>query len=313
MALPRIFIDGDQGTTGLQIHERLRERTGILLQTLPGAQRKDKPRRAEALNNCDIAILCLPDDAAREAVAMVENSSVRVIDASSAHRIEPGWTYGFPEMSPEQTDEIRRASRITNPGCYPTGAIGLLRPLVEAGLLPPDYPLSIHAVSGYSGGGRAVVDLHEAAPGHAPAFQVYGLGLKHKHVPEIQRYAGLSAPPVFVPAYAAYRQGIVLSVPLQRRLLPPGADAPALHACLARRYARSKHVRVLPLVASSALERLDPQHLNATNDMELAVFSNPESGHVLLTAVFDNLGKGAAGAAVQNLDLMLGLGPGDAA
>lgn len=306
MTRPRIFIDGDQGTTGLQIHERLRERTDIILQTLPSLSRKDKLKRAEALNHCDIAILCLPDDAAREATALLENPKVRVIDASSAHRVAPDWVYGFPEMDSDQSAKIKQAHRVSNPGCYPTGAIGLLHPLVNAGLVPQDYPLCIHAISGYSGGGRAAVDLHEGANcAQAPALQIYGLALKHKHVPEIQRYAGLSEPPVFVPAYGAYRQGIVLSIPLQQRLLPLGTDALALHACLTQHYAHSKQVRVLPLSSSSTRERLDPQHLNGTNEMELAVFSNPERGQILLTAVFDNLGKGAAGAAVQNLDLML--------
>lgn len=306
MTRTHIFIDGDQGTTGLQIHEHLCQRNDIILHALPGKHRKIKLRRAEALNNCDIAILCLPDDAAREAIAMLENPTVRVIDASSAHRVESDWTYGFPEMDSDQTGKIKRANRVTNPGCYPTGAVALLRPLVHAGMVPSDYPLCIHAISGYSGGGRAAVELHEGtAPTQAPALQVYALALKHKHVPEIQRYAGLSEPPIFVPAYGAYRQGIVLTIPLQQRLLSPGVDASTLHAGLTRHYAQTRHVRVLPLSSSSALERLDPQHLNGTNDMDIAVFSNDESGQILLSAVFDNLGKGAAGAAVQNLNIML--------
>lgn len=306
MTTPRIFIDGDQGTTGLQIHDRLRKRTDIIVQTLANEDRKDTLKRAEALNHCDVAILCLPDAAARDAVAMLENPNVRVIDASSAHRLESNWVYGFPEMETAQTNKIRQANRVTNPGCYPTGAIGLLHPLIQAGLLPQDYPLAIHAISGYSGGGRAAVELHEGTHStQAPALQMYGLALKHKHVPEIQRYAGLSEPPVFVPAYAAYRQGIVLSVPLQQRLLPHDSDASTLHACLAQHYALTPHVQVLPLMTSASLERLDPQQLNGTNTMQLAVFSNPEYGQILLTAIFDNLGKGAAGAAVQNLDIML--------
>lgn len=306
MSTPRVFIDGDQGTTGLQIHARLHGRADLTLQTLPLEHRKDKGRRADALNHCDIAILCLPDDAAREAVAMLDNPDVRVIDASSAHRITPGWTYGFAEMLPDQAARIAQAKRVTNPGCYPTGAVGLLRPLVEAGLVPPDHPLTIHAVSGYSGGGRAAVELHEGANANsAPAFQVYGLALAHKHVPEIQQYAGLTNPPLFVPAYGAYRQGIVLTIPLHLRQLPDHVDAQTLHACLARHYGQNQSVRVLPLQASAALERLEPQRLNDTNDMEIRLFANAERGQVLLTAVFDNLGKGAAGAAVQNLDLML--------
>lgn len=306
MTKPIIFIDGDQGTTGLQIHALLANRTDIDVSVLPGADRKNTTRRAEALNASDIAILCLPDEAARVAVSMIENPRVRVIDASSAHRTEPGWVYGFPELSPGQAVRIAQATRVTNPGCYPTGAIGLLGPLVSAGLLPADYPLSIHAVSGYSGGGRPAVEQHERSEGSpGPAFQVYGLGLTHKHVPEIQRYAQLELPPIFVPAYGSYRQGIVLTIPLQTRLLPAGVDADAVQACLEQHYASHTHVRVLPRDESADPARIDPQRLNGTNDMELAVYANPERGHILLTAVFDNLGKGAAGAAVQNLDLLL--------
>ena len=305
MSKPLIFIDGDQGTTGLLIHERLRGRTDLQLLTLPDGDRKDPHRRAEAINASDIAILCLPDAAAREAVESIVNPSVRVIDASSAHRTTPGWTYGFPEMATDQAERVATASRVTNPGCYPTGAIGLLRPLVQAGLLPTDYPVSIHAVSGYSGGGRAAVAAYEGPEASsALPFQVYGLGLVHKHTPEIQQHAGLTQRPMFVPAYGAYRQGIVLTVPLELRLLPPGIDASMLHACLARHYAGAEHVEVMPLAAASALPHLDPQALNGTNDMRLAVFAN-DHGQVLLSAVFDNLGKGASGAAVQNLGLML--------
>ncbi len=306
MTSPLVFIDGDQGTTGLQIHERLHSRADLRLLTLPAEQRKDPRRRAEAINACDIAILCLPDDAAREAVSLIANPGVRVVDASSAHRIAPDWTYGFPEMRPEQAQRIAAAHRVSNPGCYPTGAIGLLRPLLQAGLLPRDYPVCIHAVSGYSGRGRASVDEHEG-PGaaRAPAFQLYGLGLAHKHVPEMQQQIGLAQRPLFVPAYGAYRQGIVLTVPLELRMLPPGVDGARLHACLERHYAKSTHVQVIPLEDAQTLSHLDPQVLNGTNDMRLGVFVNKEHGQVLLSAVFDNLGKGASGAAVQNLDLML--------
>lgn len=306
MSTPLVFIDGDQGTTGLQIHERLRGRADLKLVTLPAAERKDAQRRAEAINACDIAILCLPDSAAREAVGAIANPAVRVIDASSAHRTHPDWTYGFPEMSPGQAERIATAHRVTNPGCYPTGAVGLLRPLLQAGLVPGDYPVSIHAVSGYSGGGRAGVDEYEGPDAvSAPPYQVYGLELAHKHPPEIEKYAGLSRRPIFVPAYGAFRQGIVLTVPLDLRLLAPNADGASLHACLARHYAGAAHVHVLPLDESGALKQLDPRVLNGTDDMRLSVFHHLEHGHVLLSAVFDNLGKGAAGAAVQNLNLML--------
>jgi len=306
MSSPVVFIDGDQGTTGLQIHERLRNRTDLKLSTLPAEERKDPQRRAEAINACDIAILCLPDAAAREAVDTIVNPAVRVIDASSAHRTQPDWTYGFPEMAPGQAERIAKARRVSNPGCYPTGAIGLLRPLLQAGLIPGSYPLSIHAVSGYSGRGRAGVEEHERQGAvSAPSYLVYGLELAHKHAPEIQQHAGLAQRPIFVPAYGAFRQGIVLTVPLDLRLLAPGVDGAALHACLARHYAEADHVHVLPLQESCALKHLDPQMLNGTNDMRLSVFSNMEHGHVLLSAVLDNLGKGASGAAVQNLNLML--------
>jgi N-acetyl-gamma-glutamyl-phosphate reductase len=306
MAAPLVFIDGDQGTTGLQIHQRLRGRADLRLLTLPDQERKDSQRRAEAINTCDIAILCLPDAAAREAAAAVVNPAVRVIDASSAHRTESGWIYGFPEMEPEQAQRIASAQRVTNPGCYPTGAVGLLRPLLQAGLLPRDYPIGIHAVSGYSGGGRARLEEYEGpdSSGALP-FQVYGLGLAHKHIPEIQLHGLLAQRPVFIPAYGAFRQGIVLTIPLQLRLLAPGIDGVRLHACLSQHYAAASHVQVMPLETSHALTRLDPQALNGTDDMRLGVFINEEHGQVLLSAVFDNLGKGASGAAVQNLNLML--------
>ncbi|WP_194791313.1 N-acetyl-gamma-glutamyl-phosphate reductase [Pseudomonas sp. UFMG81] len=305
MHQPLVFIDGDQGTTGLQIHARLHGRQDLRLLTLPAAERKNPARRAEAINSADIALLCLPDDAAREAVATIHNPAVRVIDASSAHRTTPGWVYGLPELDEQQAERIARSTRVSNPGCYPTGAIALLHPLVKAGLLPADYPLSIHAISGYSGGGRAAVERHEQ-PGedYLPTLQLYGLELAHKHVPEIQQHAGLGARPVFVPGYGAYRQGIVLSIPLQLRLLP-GVRAEQLQACLEQHYQGARHVKVMPLHQAGAAPALDPQALNDSNDLRLALFANPEHGQVLLTAVFDNLGKGASGAAVQNLDLLL--------
>jgi len=306
MRTPVVFIDGDQGTTGLQIHARLHGRDDLQLLTLPEAERKDPLRRSEAINSADIALLCLPDDAARDAVATIRNPAVRVIDASSAHRTTPGWVYGLPELDAQQPERIAQSTRVSNPGCYPTGAIALLRPLVQAGLLPADYPLSIHAISGYSGGGRAAVERHEQqGDASAPTLQMYGLDLAHKHVPEIQRHAGLSARPVFLPGYAAYRQGIVLSIPLQLRLLPGQVSAEQLQACLERHYQGARHVQVMPLHQHGPATALDPEALNDSNDLRLALYANPEHGQVLLTAVFDNLGKGASGAAVQNLDLML--------
>lgn len=304
---PLVFIDGDQGTTGLQIHERLRGRTDLQLLTLPEAERKNAARRAEAINSCDIAILCLPDAPAREAAAAITNPAVRVIDASSAHRTDPEWVYGFPEMGAEQAARIAGARRVSNPGCYPTGAIALLLPLVQAGLLPADHPITIHAVSGYSGGGRARVDEHEGAnAASAPAFQIYGLQLEHKHPPEIALHAGLSQRPFFLPAYGSFRQGIALTIPLLLNQLPTGTTGEDLRTCLARHFQGAAHVEVMGLAQAQAAEHLDPQALNGTNQLRLGVFSNARHGQVLLTAVFDNLGKGASGAAVQNLDLMLG-------
>lgn len=307
MSTPLVFIDGDQGTTGLQIQQRLHARSDLQLLTLTPEHRKNPQHRAEAINACDIALLCLPDAAARDAVASIENPAVRVIDASSAHRTHPDWTYGFAELHPQQAQRIAHARRVSNPGCYPTGAIALLRPLIEAGLLPRDYPVTINAVSGYSGQGRAGVEAHEGPNAHqATPFQVYGVQLTHKHVPEIEQHSGLSQRPLFVPAYGAFRQGIVLSIPLQLRLLAPGVDARHVQACLDEYYAQTRHVQVLPAAEAQALTHLDPQALNGTDDVRLMVCGDEHSGQVLLAAVFDNLGKGAAGAAVQNLDLMLG-------
>ena len=304
MSQPIIFIDGDQGTTGLQIHQRLQGRTDLHVVTLPAEHRKNPQSRAAAINACDIAVLCLPDEAARDAAASITNLDVRVIDASSAHRTHPDWVYGFAQMSEAQKQRIATARRVSNPGCYPTGAVGLLRPLLEAGLLPRDYPISINAVSGYSGKGRAGVDEFEGPDvAQAVPFQVYGLSLAHKHVPEIQQYSGLSERPVFVPAYGAFRQGIVLTIALQTRLLPRGVTGSTLHGALTEHYHGSGFVEVMPMEQSRALTGIDPRQLNGTDNLRLMVFEN--DGHVLLAAVFDNLGKGAAGAAVQNLDLMI--------
>lgn len=306
MSSPLIFIDGDQGTTGLQIHGQLRDRKDIQLITLPDAHRKDPKHRAEAINSCDIAILCLPDAAAREAAESIVNPRVRVIDASSAHRTHPDWVYGFPEMTEGQAARVAQASRVSNPGCYPTGAIGLLRPLMEGGLIPDGYPISVHAVSGYSGRGRAGVEENEG-PNASPRsqYRVYGLELSHKHAPEIQQRAGLAYRPLFVPSYGSYRQGIVLTIPLETRLLKRGVDGATLHKRLVDHYAGQEYVRVMPMEAHGVVKQLDPEALNGTNVMQLSVFANQEHGQVLLAAVLDNLGKGASGAAIQNLELML--------
>jgi N-acetyl-gamma-glutamyl-phosphate reductase len=305
---PLVFIDGDQGTTGLQARQWLAGRHDLRLLQLSPGHRRSPAHRAEALNDCDVALLCLPDSAAREAVALVRRPGVRVIDASSAHRTSPGWVYGLPELGAAQAERIATARRVSNPGCYPTGALALLRPLIDEGLLQPDYPLVIHAVSGYSGRGRAGIEDHEGAgAAHAPPFQIYGLGLNHKHVPEIQHHAGLAQAPAFVPAYGHYRQGIVLTMALHRRLLPAGVTAAHLHAALQARYADQSFIEVQPLAEDADALRLDPQALNGSNRLRLAVFAQERTGQVLLAAVFDNLGKGAAGAAAQNLALMLGL------
>lgn len=297
-----IFIDGDQGTTGLDLHNRLRG-SEFRIRTLPAHLRKDPAARRDAINHCGIAILCLPDAAAREAVAMIENPSVRVIDASSAHRTSPGWVYGMPELDAGQAGRIASARRVTNPGCYPTAAVALLRPLVDAGLLPAGYPLVIHAVSGYSGQGRAGAEAHEAGAG-AHSLKVYGLALEHKHVPEIEAYAGLSERPLFVPAYGSYRQGIVLTIGLHARMLPAGASGTRIHECLAERYRDAEYVHVMPFSGAAPLAELDPRMHNGSNDMSLGVACNERTGQAVLCAVLDNLGKGAAGAAVQNLRLM---------
>ncbi len=299
---PLIFIDGDQGTTGLDLQNRLRG-SDLRIRTLPAHLRKDPAARRAALNDCDIAVLCLPDAAARDAVAMIDNPAVRVIDASSAHRTSPGWVYGLPELDARQAARIATAVRVTNPGCYPTAAVALLRPLTDAGLLPADHPLAIHAVSGYSGQGRAGAEAHEAGA-QAHSLKLYGLGLEHKHVPEIEAYARLTARPIFVPAYASYRQGIVLSIGLHARMLPAGVSGARIHECLQERYRDAAHVRVLPM--TEPITGLDPQMHNGSNDMSLAVAGNERTGQILLAAVLDNLGKGAAGAAVQNLGLMTG-------
>jgi len=305
---PLIFIDGDQGTTGLHVHELLAGRDDLRLLRVQPEFRKSTAHRAEALNACDVALLCLPDAAAREAVGLVRRPGVRIIDASSAHRTATGWVYGLPELDAAQPGRIAAATRVSNPGCYPTGAVALLRPLIDTGLLPVDYPLAIHAVSGYSGRGRAGLDDHEGpAADQAAPFQLYGLGLDHKHVPEIRTHAGLAHAPIFVPAYGHYRQGIVLTIALHLRLLPAGVTASHLHAALQARYAGRQVIEVQPLAEHAADERLDPRVLNGSNRLRLAVYTRAHSGQVLLVAVFDNLGKGAAGAAVQNLELMLGL------
>ena len=303
-----IFIDGEAGTTGLEIRERLEARADLEL-ILLGDLRREVEARREALNAADAVILCLPDEAAREAVAMIENPAVRVIDASTAYRVDPTWTYGFAEMQPGQRGRIAGATRVSNPGCYPTGFIGLIAPLVRAGLIPSDWPVTVNAVSGYSGGGKAMIAEFEQADTPTP-FRAYGLTLKHKHVPEMTRHTGLSRDVLFAPAVGNYRQGMLVEVPLHLSALPGSPSVEAAHDVLAKAYNGERFVEVALLEATEAMTGLDPEGLNGTNQMRLHVFGDRSGGQARLVALLDNLGKGASGAAVQNLNLMLGLDEG---
>jgi N-acetyl-gamma-glutamyl-phosphate reductase len=305
---PSVFIDGEAGTTGLGIRKRLEMVPEIVLRSLPAAQRKDPSARQDIMAECDLVVLCLPDDAAREAVALagaLGSDAPKLLDASTAHRVDPEWTYGFPEMSRDQPRKIAKSPQVANPGCYPTGAIGLLRPLVQAGLVPPDYPISISAVSGYSGGGRSMIEAHGRAGG--PAFELYALGLEHKHVPEIEFFAGLSRRPIFIPSVGHFRQGMLVSVPLYLDDLPGKPTGADLREALRAFYKGSKHVTV---AAGSGADKLEPEALNGTNRLDLYVCANEARRHAVLVAQLDNLGKGASGAAVQNLRLMLDLDSG---
>jgi N-acetyl-gamma-glutamyl-phosphate reductase len=305
----QVFIDGEAGTTGLQIRERLAGRRDLDLVSIAQDKRKDLDERKRLLNAADVAILCLPDEAAKESVALLDNDTTRVIDASSAHRVAPGWVYGFAEMDRAQAGRIAAARRVANPGCWPQGPIALLRPLVEAGLIPADYPATLHGISGYSGGGKSMIADYEAAGDSANEFMPYGLGFRHKHLPELMEHARLATAPLFTPAVGNFAQGMITIVPLQLGQLARVPSGAQLHAAIADHFAAISggFVEVAPLLEAERLPELNPERFNGTNRMRLYVFANDARAQAALLAVYDNLGKGASGAAVQNLNLLLGV------
>ncbi len=299
--MAKVFIDGAVGTTGLEIHRRLQRRSDIELIALDDATRKSPSARRDALNASDISILCLPDDAAREAVGWIESDQTRVIDASTAHRTEPGWVYGFPEISGH--DAVAVAQRVSNPGCYATGFVALIAPLVRAGVIPPDYPLNCNAVSGYSGGGKTMIDDYETGAAGS-AWRTYALGLDHKHLPEMQAFSGLTRAPLFAPTVANTHRGMIVEVPLQLATLPDLASVAAIREVFASTYSASNMVRLLP---ASDVTTVGIEWAAEYDRLDIFVFANEAGTQVRLVAALDNLGKGAAGAAVQNLNIMLDL------
>ena len=303
-----VYIDGREGTTGLRLQERLEGRDDVELLTLPGDSRKDAAARRERLNEADVAFLCLPDAAAAAAIGMLSRPGVRVLDASTAHRVSPGWVYGLPELSAAQREAVAGAERVSVPGCHATGFVALLAPLVTAGLVPPECPITAHSITGYTGGGKRMIAEYEAAerPAALSGTRVYGLTLTHKHLPEMRRWAGLARTPLFDPILGDFPRGMLVCVPLPARLLPAGVDAERLHSALAAHYAGRPVVEVMPFAPGNPPDGgfLDPQALAGADRMQLFVFGNAEQA--LLIARLDNLGKGASGAAVQCFNLMTG-------
>lgn len=308
----KIFIDGEAGTTGLQIRERLAGRRDLDVLSIAADKRKDQDERKRLLNAADVAILCLPDDAARESVSLIDNDTTRVIDASTAFRVDPNWAYGFAEMDRAQSDRIAAARFVANPGCWPQGLIAGVRPLIDAGLLPADLRVTYNGISGYSGGGKSMIAEYEAAGAAASHFMPYGLTFNHKHVPEMTVYTKLAQAPLFVPTVGDFAQGMTTFVPLQLGDLERVPTGRELHAALADHFAAipDSFVAVAPFVPETAkTPALDPQVHNGTNQLTLHVFANDARAQAVIVAVYDNLGKGASGAAVQNLNLMIGADP----